>query len=308
MIEEKYLCSVLDLSTFKRPELSDINVFKKMTEETKNIISGYNFVNFFLWAESHKGKWRMYENRLLIYYGDEDSLFLPLGLDEINAGELLELSNCMRINGNSGNFIYVDSDYIERHRKELEEHFELIPDEDNSDYIYRIQDLIELSGKRLKKKRNLIKQFERNNQDYHLEMMNKEHFEGCYKLAELWATDKESAGNENFSSDLKQLDKAFHNFYGLGLEGLVLILNNEVEAFCISEKQNDETVICHFEKYNPKIKGAGQFINKESAKLFADKNYTYLNREQDLGIEGLKRAKKSYDPIFKNLVYKMHRK
>jgi hypothetical protein len=308
MIEEKYINKVLDLSTFKKPQLSDIDVFNKMNEEKKNIISGYNFVNFFLWADSHKGKWRMFEDRLLIYYGDEDALFLPLGLDQIKLVEVIRLSDGMKVNGSTGNFVYVDGDYVERHKDELKEHFELIPDEDNSDYIYRIKDLIELSGKKLKKKRNLIRQFEKSNTGYHVEEMSKDHFSGCYKLAELWAKDKDSDGNENFSSDLKQLNKAFANFDGLKLGGLVLIIEDKVEAFCISEKQNEETVICHFEKFNPKIKGSGQVINKEAAKLFSQQGFTYLNREQDLGMEGLRRAKSSYDPIFKKLVYKLHRK
>lgn len=295
-----YLCY------FNKAKIFDKYIFNKITSETKNIISGYNFVNFFLWSENHNGKWMMHKDRILIYYGDEDALFLPLGFSEIKLYELIELSDMMIGNGHSGNFIYVDYDYI-KNNKEILNYFNVEIDENNSDYIYSIDALIELSGKRLKKKKNLVRQFEKNNPNYYVKELEEKDFEACIELAEYWAKYKNSGNSTNFSDDIKPLKNALENFRELELEGIGIFIRGCLMAFSIFNEQNNEISICHFEKYCPEIKGAGQIINLETAKHLQKKAYKYLNREQDLGIEGLRKAKTSYDPLYKKTISKLYR-
>ncbi len=309
-ILEKCGCRSISLETFQSIELKDIDIFYNINSQIKNIISGYDFVNLFLWSNRHRGKWKYCEGRIYVYYGDEDALFLPVGLTEIEFDKLLRVSDNLIKQGSTGNFIYADYDYVEKHWNKIDRHFEIIMDEDNSDYIYSIDELVELSGKRLKKKRNLIRQFERNNPDYQVKSLKKEYFDKCLELTKLWAKEKQDTihNSDNYSDDVQPITQAFEYYDELRLEGLCIIVNDKVIAFSVYSKQTEDTIICHIEKFDTDIKGSAQIINKEVAKVLQQKGYKYINREQDLGIPGLKRAKKSYDPLYKKMVCRLIRK
>ena len=81
----------------------------------------------------------------------------------------------------------------------------------------------------------------------------------------------------------------------LGLSGVVILTDRGVSAFALGEKLNDATFVCHFEKADPFLEGAAQLVNREFCRAFSG-GYTYLNREQDLGVSGLREAKLSYHP------------
>lgn len=296
-------CGKLRLETFKEVSLDDIDIFYNINSQIQNIISAYDFVNLYLWAGKHKGKWKFCEGKIYIYYGDEDALFLPVGLTKISFEALLKTSDYLIEQGSRGNFIYVDYEYIKNNWDNINHYFNVSLDEDNSDYIYSIDNLVELSGKRLKKKRNLIRQFERNHPNYRVEKLQKNHFEECLKLTMWWADNKHA--NDN---DAQAVQQAFADYEELRLGGLCIIVNDKVSAFSVYSEQNKDTVICHIEKFDPEIKGVAQLINRETAKKLQDEGYSFINREQDLGIPGLRRAKKSYDPIYKKTVCKLIRR
>ena len=310
ILEKSCGCRKISLETFQSIELKDIDTFYNINSQIKNIISGYDFVNLFLWSDRHGGKWKYCEGIIYVYYGDENALFLPVGLTEINFDELLRVSDNLIKQGSTGNFIYTDYDYVKKHWDDIGKHFEIIMDEDNADYIYSIDKLVELSGKRLKKKRNLIRQFEKNNPDYKIKSLKKEHFDKYLELAKLWAKEKQDSMNnsDNYSDDIQPITQAFKYYNELRLEGLCIIVNDKVVAFSVYSKQTKNTAICHIEKFETDIKGSAQIINKEVAKVLQQKGYKYINREQDLGIPGLKKAKKSYDPLYKKMVCKLIRK
>jgi len=303
--EEPNLINI-DYYSFREIKLSYKDIFNKLISEKKNIISGYNFVNLFLWSESHKAKLINLKDKICIYYGDEDAFFFPLSVEDMTIDEVIELSNVMIEKGHSGNFIYVDYDYVLKN-EDIINYFDIEIDEDNSDYIYSIDDLCNLSGKKLKKKKNLVSQFLRNNPDYEVRNLQKECFNDCLALADNWSHFKNIEDSSNLSADITQLRKALEYYDELELEGICIRSGDAMVGFSIFNPQNEETVICHFEKYNSEIKGAGQIINWETAKYLKAKGYLYLNREQDLGIEGLRKAKESYDPIYKKKVCKLIR-
>ncbi|MCG8619009.1 MAG: phosphatidylglycerol lysyltransferase domain-containing protein, partial [Desulfobacterales bacterium] len=91
------------------------------------------------------------------------------------------------------------------------------------------------------------------------------------------------------------IEKAFDNWDRLGLEGLVVTVDDNIAAFAVFSPLNLDTFNVHFEKANIAYKGAAQVINQETARYLSDRA-VYINREQDLGIPGLRQAKMSYDP------------
>ena len=105
------------------------------------------------------------------------------------------------------------------------------------------------------------------------------------------------AEDESLKCEFCAIKEALNNLEVLNIQGGLIRINGEVEAFTFGEKQNDELVIVHVEKANPEIRGLYTVINQE----FIQHNWTdvkYVNREEDMGKEGLRKAKESYNPEF----------
>ncbi len=173
--------------------------------------------------------------------------------------------------------------------------FNVSTDEGANDYIYNAEDLRTLSGKKYHGKRNHLKKFYENNWSFSL--MTEKDFTECIEFAAISYNsnnlyDDESAVMEQFA-----INTFFTNFYDLKLSGGVLRVDGNVVAFTIGEGINSNTFGVHVEKALSDIPGAYPAINNEFAKA-ATQGYSYINREEDLGIEGLRKSKKSYFPAF----------
>ncbi|MCX6349564.1 MAG: phosphatidylglycerol lysyltransferase domain-containing protein, partial [Candidatus Aureabacteria bacterium] len=99
----------------------------------------------------------------------------------------------------------------------------------------------------------------------------------------------------SFACEREAIARAFRYFRELNLEGTVLLAGEKLLAFAIHDRLNRTTAVVHFEKSDPKVKGAAQAINRETARRLRGR-YELINREQDMGIAGLRQAKRSYDP------------
>jgi len=252
----------------------------------------YNFANLYMWGRLHKYWWMISNERLHLYSDIDDSAIMPLG-DGVTSENLLELSDFLESHGRKGNFCFVPPDFVDSH-KQLENYFFIKYDKDNADYIYSCQKLFELKGKKLHKKKNLLSQFQRDNPDYICCALSPQYYSECIDLSEKWCEDK-SCNIVSYAYETDALRRGFDYFTALNLEGLVILLKNQVIAFSVFNRLNNNTALVHFEKYNREVKGSGQVINWETARVLSEK-YSFLNREQDLGIEGLRQAKQSYEP------------
>lgn len=155
------------------------------------------------------------------------------------------------------------------------------------DYIYEREHLALLSGKKYHAKRNHISRFKRDHSDYSVEELNKDNFRDAYSVAERWQADNEVTG------ELEVIKDAFDNFEALGMFGLVLYVEGRPVAMCVASEINDKVCDVNIEKA-VEIDEAFAVINNEFAKRF-DK-YTLINREDDMGLEGLRKSKLSYHP------------
>ncbi len=295
--------SELDLKSFREVELADKERLDPILAASGKLSSGYTFSNLYCWGEIFKIVWTIYNGSLLLYGGRDDFLFMPVGKEPDLSG-MLFISDEFKRQGRSGNFILVAADYVENN-SELLKHFRAEVDEDNADYLYLSRKLYELKGKKLHKKKNLVAQFSRNNPGYVYRAMEKRDREGCFILAEKWCEVK-SCEEIGFTHETSALKRALENFDALGLEGVVIFVRDKLVAFAICSEQNKSTADVHFEKYDPEIKGSAQVINWEMAKHLMGR-YEYINREEDMGIEGLRKAKSSYCPEFTAKTYRLYR-
>lgn len=184
-------------------------------------------------------------------------------------------------------------------REELERlmpgEFQFTTHRDYADYIYLHSDLATLKGKRFQAKRNHINRFRNSYPNYEYLTITPEHLSECLDLEAKWCKQNDCDQQEGTGNERRALEYALHHFEALGLTGGILRVNGQIVAFTFGMPINRETFGIHVEKADTTIDGAYAMINYEFANRIPDQ-YIYLNREEDLGIEGLRKAKLSYHP------------
>ncbi len=163
------------------------------------------------------------------------------------------------------------------------------------DYLYRVEDLTLLAGKKYHGKRNHIARFE-DAGEWRFEPLTKENLKDCQAMAKVWYTEHAESGNLSALSDRGVVYNALKNFESLGFTGGVLYQFGQAAGFTIGEPLNKDTYVVHVEKAFAEVQGAYPMLNREYVRHMMQ-DYTYVNREEDDGMEGLRKAKESYHPI-----------
>lgn len=162
-----------------------------------------------------------------------------------------------------------------------------------ADYVYNREALASLSGKKYHSKKNFVNRFKKTYPNYTVEEISEENISECLELNEAWCVENEM-GSGNSCGDKCALKLAFSNYKALGLYGILLRVDGKVAAFSAGSRLSDRIFITHFEKALDKYPGAYQTVNFEFARRLS--SYDYINREEDMGNEGLRKAKLSYHP------------
>ena len=183
--------------------------------------------------------------------------------------------------------------------------YRLEEDRDGWDYLYRTDRLADLTGKKLHGKRNHIHRFEERYPDWQVEEVTLDNLSECAQMDlewnRLYRTENNGDPEKEAQTRLDErhaMSKAFAAYGELGLVGLLLRVEGRVAAFTMGSLINEETVDVHFEKAYGEIQGAYPMINREFARWIREHypQVRYLNREDDMGLEGLRRSKNSYYP------------
>jgi hypothetical protein len=166
-------------------------------------------------------------------------------------------------------------------------------DRPNWDYVYTVEDLAFLEGRHYDGKRNFVKQALRFGPEYR--RIGPENVADCLALSASWCNLRECDADPGLAAEQHAIRLCLENWERLPLVGGAVYVEGRVEAFAFGEKLNPTTAVVHFEKANPELRGMYQLVNQWFCRneLLA---YRFVNREQDLGIEGLRRAKESYRP------------
>lgn len=164
---------------------------------------------------------------------------------------------------------------------------------DYADYIYTVEDLTSLSGKKYHGKRNHLARFREN--DWCFEPISDANFADCLQMNREWCKINDCGHNEGLKEESCAVRKSFEYFWELDFFGGLLRVDGRVIAYTLAERLNADTVVVHMEKAFSDIQGAYVAINHEFIASMCQ-NYTYVNREEDLGVEGLRHAKLSWRP------------
>lgn len=162
------------------------------------------------------------------------------------------------------------------------------------DYIYLSSDLSNLLGKEYSKIRNRLNKFKKNFV-YSVENITEENISEIQEFLKRWCLWKDCESDLFLKNEKKAIIYSMYHFFELELYGIVIRIKDKIEAISVFEKINPDTALVHYEKGSPDFDGIYKAINQETAK-FLEKKFKFINRESDMGIPGLRRAKLSYRP------------
>ncbi|MCJ7611636.1 MAG: phosphatidylglycerol lysyltransferase domain-containing protein, partial [Candidatus Aminicenantes bacterium] len=268
--------------------------FKRVGLEDKAVLEGFigrfpseacevNFANIYTWRDYERTQFTTINGNLCLLCrpGPDPAFFLPpLGTNRIRETIEACLSFCPRLS-------WVPESFLPHCQG-----FQWEEDKNNFDYVYRSSDLIHLRGKKYDGKRNRIKKFEKNYISRYLRL-RAEHLGACRLLYEDWYAAKIRQDDQIGQAQRVAVLEALARFDELNLVGGAVEVQGRLEAFSMGGKLKADTAVIHIEIANPVYEGLAQFINREFVKN-EWAAYEYINREQDMGVAGLRRAKMSY--------------
>lgn len=284
---------------FKPLELGDRERFLSYFNKHEFRTYEYSFGTLYLWRKYCKIEFAFIDGCLIIKKTDKEKgtyFMQPLGyIKEQLPGIIKKLIEYKTINSLVGPlFADLEENFVQELKNILGENIKLKEDENNYDYIYESDRLISLSGKTLHAKRNHYSQFI-SSYNYEVRDIKDENvIKDCKDFAIKWNEDKEDY-NEELKYELEGIIDIVDKFDYIGLCGMAVYVEGIIKGFTIGEKVNENMAIIHIEKADPSIKGIYAFINKTFIEGYFSE-VKYINREEDLGIEGLRKAKMSYQP------------
>ena len=285
---------------FKRPQLEDKELISHYFNHHTRRSGERTFVNVYLWAKHYGVEFAVVENALVFKSEREGGLSFayPAGEPEDVKKALEVLMEYSRERGVLFSLYNVTPDNFAQLAEWYPDRFQIEYSEADADYVYESEKLATLSGKKLHGKRNHINKFKNMYGDrWSYEPITRDNVEECFQMALKWRNQNGCEDDPDKNSEMCVTLNSLRLFEELELTGGLLRVDGNIIAFTIGEPVCSDTFVVHIEKAFADIQGAYPMINQQFVE-HACKDYKYVNREEDTGSEGLRKAKLSYRPVF----------
>ena len=280
---------------FKSLTLHDRAAVQSLLVETGLMGNENVFGTFFIWGEVYKHRACLHEGVLYSLYGGDSNIYgVPRGGDLI-AGIKVLMADA-RARGHRFRLWGMTQEQVAEVERVMPETFRFRLDRDGSDYIYHTSDLISLAGRKFHDKRNHVNRFRRT-YDYTYEDITSQNLPDVAHIAKEWISGHNASPVEDLFLEDCAISKAIKYYHELGMQGGLIRIEGQPVAFTLGEAINSDVFLVHFEKALSGYNGLYTAINQEFASRHLAK-YKYVNREEDMGIEGLRISKLSYNPAF----------
>ena len=282
---------------WKKIDLSDREVFENVGENPEGIAM-FSFASMFFWKDFYHTSYSIINGNIVMNGRSDDGkcvVYFPRGLQN-DIKDTIEKT----VGSEGKNICFMPlTKSVAEQIKDVYPSAELSAIDGKSEYVYNQSDLALLAGKKYHSKRNHIAKFDKNHTCEYIEI-NEENIRILRECAKHLFEKIENSPVDEFTA----INTAIDNFASLGLRAGVITVDGSYVAYSIGSSVNEDVADIHFEKADRSYEGSYAKINNCFAKYgFADKKY--LNREEDLGIEGLRKAKLSYYPAHLNQMYKI---
>ena len=255
--------------------------------------SDYSFVNLWGWAEEYGLHWTWSDKLVWIKQTIPEELYwAPVGLWEgVDWKRLFNEYFSRRTI-----FTRIPENLLRLWRGSFQHLITIEESRDHWDYLYSVPELIELKGKRFHKKKNLSNQF-RKKYNFEYVTFGAGMIDQAMGMQEDWCTWRDCESSDALSAENRAIPRILSSWRQVqGLTGGAILVDQKMVAYTIAESLAEDILVIHFEKGNHEYKGVYQAINQMFLE-HSEKKFEFVNREQDLGDEGLRKAKLSYNPV-----------
>ena len=284
---------MLSLKDFKRLTIGDKPIFEKLYNKYPPVHSDYIFTTLISWMDYTNYHYAILDENIILFSEIEGKIRFRPPIGE-NKKEVFDQVLNIAVTQNSDfPFGMVTSDkknWMEKNYSNLR----FIEHRDFFDYIYLTSDLADLSGSRYSKIRNRLNKFKKNYQ-YTIENISKKNFEEIREFLKRWCLWRDCESDPFLDYERKAILFSIDNFFELGLYGLAIRINDNIESISVFEKYNFDSAVVHYEKGSPYFDGIYKAINQETANIL-QRDVKFINRESDMNMPGLRKAKMSYRP------------
>jgi uncharacterized protein len=253
--------------------------------------SDYSFGNIWGWREEYGLEWAFGKEHVwLLQTRPHRALWAPVGpWDRVDWTRCPTLAEGVEV-------VRVPQILADMWQGALGGRVDAVEARDDWDYVYSVQELIELRGNRFHRKKNLLSQFKRN-YDFDYSELTSDCVEETLEMQGTWSTWRDAEEASTLLAENRAITNVLQNWDRLpGLLGGAIRVDGVMVAYTVAEALDDETLVIHFEKGRSEFKGVYQAINQMFLESSAS-GFSRVNREQDIGDEGLRKAKMSYNPI-----------
>lgn len=283
---------------FKQITLADKSAIDAIFEGNAYRACDFSFTNLYAWNARFKSVYAIIDHTIFLRFQDSDGqLYYMMPIGDMHLSKAINLikqdakENCIPFQMKG-----VSLDMWEALENEIPGELHRIPDVNNNEYIYFSEKLIKLSGKKLQSKRNHINRFKTDNPDWeYLTLKSKTDLEECAKMLDEWEDVNNLKNDFSQRFDYIATKIMLDKFDFLQLRGGAIRVNGKIVAFSIGEPLTSDTFVVHVEKAFGDMNGAYTMINQQFIEHEASA-FTYINREEDMGMLNLRKAKMSYYP------------
>ncbi|MCL2597865.1 MAG: phosphatidylglycerol lysyltransferase domain-containing protein [Paludibacter sp.] len=281
---------------FQKIEITDKKLIDNCLQSKQSRSCDYCFTNLYAWQERFKTVFAVFANTLFVKFEEKNTTFYMYPVGKMPLKKALELLENDAIESSIDLKIKaVSPEMWQQIQEEIPNKFSFLPERENFEYLYLTEKLIALSGKKLQSKRNHINRFKAENPSWEFTLINtREDCFQCWNMLKEWESENMQT-DPSLIYDFKASELMLKHFDALALQGGMIKINGQIVSFAVGEPLDNDTFVVHIEKAPRNMNGGYAIINQQFAEHIAA-NYLYINREEDMGLESLRKAKLSYQP------------
>ncbi len=296
----KYKWEMRIILDFKCLSLEDKEIIEKYIDKNKLESYEYLFSSLYMWRKLNNVKYAVLDDVLIIEKNEEGkgTFYAQLfGYNRDNLTNIIDELIKRNLNFTDRDFLFgdVDEKFVEDLKKYTDFKIEDVEDIDDWEYIYNTKDLIELKGKKYHGKKNHINSFLKT-YAYQIKTINDENVKSdCMDLLHKWHEEVAVTVDKEMIMEIDAIKDLFGELHFFDLDSIAVYVDGDLAGFAVGERVNDKMAVIHVERGELAYKGIYAFLNKQFlAENFSDTEF--VNRQEDTGNEGLRKAKQTYHP------------
>lgn len=290
----------MDIINFKKIEKTDKKIFDKFFSANYYENAYACFTGLYMWRKLSNTRWAIDDEIIYLSaeWKNEIAMFQPICAPEKIQNSIKKIIEYFSERGEKIHLYGLEKKFVEELKKYSGAEFEIESDRNSSDYVYSAENLINLSGRKYHSKKNHVNSFYKDYPTAEYLPINDEIIPKCREELNRWYKIyvEENPDDEMVRYENDAIMEIFDDYNFFNLKGGALLVGGKIIAFTFGEKLNSDTAVIHVEKADPEIRGAFAAINQN----FLSHEWgemKYINREEDMGLEGLRKAKESYRPV-----------